>query len=78
LLPGRLRNPGDFSAQGQTAETQAAKTELAQIGAWASAQFAAIMPTRRELGLRPFASRIVKLLLDLRVLNSFCCSQLSS
>src|SRR4029077_20724104 len=41
-LPGRLRNPGNLSAQSQTAETQAADSELAQIGSRAAAQFAAV------------------------------------
>src|SRR5258708_7581664 len=35
------------------------------------------MPARRELWLRLFAARLIKLLFDLRVLHSFCCSQIS-
>src|ERR1700730_5050094 len=60
-LPGRLRNPGNFSAQRQATETQAADTELAQISAWASAQVAAVVLARRKLGLPC-------------ILHSFCCS----
>ena len=75
--PGRLRNPGNLSPQRQAAETQAANAELAQIRARTSAHLAAVMLARGKLRLRLFASRIVKLLLDLCVLDSFCCSQLT-
>ena len=50
-LPGRLANPGNLSPQRQSAEAQPAKAELAQIGARASAQLAAVVLARRELGL---------------------------
>src|SRR5882672_9599240 len=61
LLPGRLRNPGNFSPQSQPAETQAANPELAQISARTSAELAAVVLARGELGLSG-------------VLDSFCCS----
>ena len=50
-LPGRLRYPRNLSPQSQSAEAQPAKAELAQIGARASAQLAAVVLARRELGL---------------------------
>jgi len=50
-LPGRLANPRNLSPQCQAAEAQPAKAELAQIGARASAQLAAVVLARRELGL---------------------------
>src|SRR5215469_3530459 len=60
LLPGRLRNPGDLTLQGQTAEAQAAYTELAQVRARPSADLAAVVLARGKLGL-------------LCVFYSFCC-----
>src|ERR1700733_11383651 len=59
-LPGRFRNPGNFSPQRQTAETQAAKTELAQIGARSAADLAAVVLAGGKFWF-------------LRVLDSFCC-----
>jgi hypothetical protein len=59
-LPGRLRNPGDLSLKSQPAETQPADAKLAQESARASANLAAVVLARRELGL-------------LCVLYSFCC-----
>src|SRR5258708_13642530 len=47
------------------------------MGTRCSANLAAVMPARRELWLRVFAARLIKLLFDLRVLHSFCCSQIS-
>jgi hypothetical protein len=60
-LPRRLRNPWNFALQRELAEAQAANAELAQKCARPSAQLAAVVLARGELGL-------------LRVLNSFCCS----
>jgi hypothetical protein len=79
-LPGRLGNAGNFSPQCQTAEAKPAKPELAEIGPRPSANLAAVVPTRGKLGFwLSFAARQLKLLLDLRVLDSFCCRcQLSS
>src|ERR1700675_3711797 len=61
LLPGRLRNPGNLPLEGQSAETQPAKAELTQVCARTSADLAAVVLARRELGL-------------LCVLHSFCGS----
>src|SRR5258708_40347557 len=79
VLPRRFRNAGNFTAQCQPAETQAAESELAQIPTRTSADLAAVMPARRKLELLPFGASIRKLLLDFLVLHSFCCGcQLSS
>ena len=51
VLPGRLHDPRNLTAQCQSAEAQPAKAELAQVSARASAQLATIVLTRRELGL---------------------------
>src|SRR5271166_1312385 len=72
-LPGRLRYPGNFSPQRQSAETQAADAELAEVPARASTNLAAVVLARGELQFRLLTPRVVKLLLDLRVLDSFCC-----
>jgi hypothetical protein len=48
--PGRLGNPGDLAPQRQSAETQAADAELAQVSARTSAQLAAVVLPGRELG----------------------------
>src|SRR5271165_16049 len=75
VLPRRLRNSGDLAAQRQPAEAQAAHAELAQVSARTPAQLAAVVPTRGEF--RPLlflVARQLKLLFDLRVFNSFCCS----
>jgi hypothetical protein len=53
-LPRRLRNSRNLSAQRQLPETQAANAELAQISARTSANAAAVMLPRRELGLLYF------------------------
>jgi len=74
LLPGRLRDAWNLAAKSQPAETQAADAELAQVRSRASAQLAAVVPARGKLGRCRFAAaRLLKLFLDLRVLNSFCC-----
>ena len=73
--PGRLGNPRNLAAKSQSAEAQAADAKLAQVSPRTSAELAAVMPARGKLGLRPFAAaRLLKLFLDLRVLDSFCCS----
>src|SRR6185437_12752661 len=75
LLPGRLCDTGNLPAQRQTAEAQAADSELAQICARTPAELAAVMPARRKF--RPldfFVARLLELLLDLLVLHSFCDS----
>src|ERR1700731_3833215 len=74
-LPRRLRNSGNFATQGQAPETQAAQAELAQISARTSANLAAVVLARRKLRLRSFAlARLLKLLFNLGVFNSFSCS----
>lgn len=50
-LPGRLRDPRNLPPQSQPAEAKAANAELAQVGARPSAQLAAVVPARGELGL---------------------------
>jgi hypothetical protein len=50
-LPRRLRNPWNLSAQSQLPETEPADAEFAQKGARPSADVAAVVPARRELGL---------------------------
>ena len=50
-LPGRLRNAWNLALQRQTAETQAAQTELAQIGARPPANLAAVVLARRKFRL---------------------------
>jgi hypothetical protein len=50
LLPGRLANARDFSAQCQPAETQAAKTKLAQEAARAAADVTTIPLPHPKLG----------------------------
>src|SRR5437870_3722461 len=83
LLPGRLRNSRNFPAQCQPAETQAAQAKLAQIPPRPPANLAAIVLAGRKLwprllvGMRPIliaVMHLIKLRLDLRVLDSFCCS----
>src|SRR5581483_245476 len=59
-LPGRLRDARNFSPQRESTEAQAANAELAQVGARTSANLAAVVLARGELGF-------------LRVLNSFRC-----
>src|SRR6185437_7611770 len=66
-------NSGTFSPQRQTTEAKPANSELAEIGPRPSADLAAVVPARGKLGPRPFSPCVVKLLLDLRVLDSFCC-----
>src|SRR5215469_3415097 len=74
-LPGRFGDAWNFAAKSQSAEAQAAYAELAQVRSWTSAQLAAVVPARGKLGRCRFAAaRLLKLFLDLRVLNSFCCS----
>jgi len=51
FLPGRLRNPGNFASQRQSAETQAADAEFAQVRSRTSAKLAAIVLTSRKLRL---------------------------
>src|SRR5579871_429571 len=60
-LPRRLGNPWNLTAQRELPEAQPADTELAQIGARASAKLAAVVLARGELRLSC-------------VLDSFCCS----
>src|SRR5580692_8033303 len=75
FLPGRFRDPGNLPAQCQPAEAQAAQSKLAQVSARPSAQLAAVVPARGKLGRLLFlVARQLKLLLDLCVFNSFCCS----
>ena len=50
FLPGRLRDPRNLAPKGQSAEAQPAEAELAQVGARTSAQLAAVVLARRELG----------------------------
>src|ERR1700678_384574 len=74
LLPGRLRNAWNLAAQRQSAEAQAAHSELAEKRARTSAQAAAVVPARGKLGPRLLGvAGQLKLLLDLRVFYSFCC-----
>src|ERR1051325_3804094 len=49
-LPGRLRNPRNLTPQRQPAETQAANAELAEERARTSANLAAVVLARGELG----------------------------
>jgi len=78
-LPGRLGNSWNLAAQSETAETQAADSEFAQISSRPSANFAAIVPASRELRPRLLlCARRLELLLDICVLNSFCSRQISS
>src|ERR1700733_11331768 len=75
FLPGRFRDPRNLPAQRQPAEAQAAQSKLAQVSARTSAQLAAVVPARGKLGgLLFLVARQLKLLLDLCVFNSFCCS----
>src|SRR5580658_2558514 len=50
-LPGRLGHAWNISAQRQLAEAQTAHSELAQIRTRTAAKLAAVMLTRRKLGL---------------------------
>jgi hypothetical protein len=59
-LPARFNNSGNFSPQGQLAEAQAAKAELAQVRTGPAADFAAIVLAAGKLRLAG-------------VFNSFCC-----
>jgi len=71
-LPGRLRNPRNLATQRQAPETQATDAELAQKRARTSADLAAVVPSRGELGPLFFVvARRLKRLLDFLVLNSF-------
>src|SRR5581483_11307804 len=71
VLPRRLRNSRNLSPQRQPAETQAANAELAEIRTRTSANLAAVMLARGELGLL----HILRFNLALRtVFHSFCCS----
>jgi hypothetical protein len=71
-LPGRLRNPWNLPAQRELAEAQAADAELAQKSPRASAQLAAVMLARGELGLL----YVFRLLMQPdAVFHSLCCSQ---
>src|ERR1017187_968047 len=73
-LPRRLRNPWNLPAQRELPEAESANAELAQERAWAAAQFAAIVPARRELGPRLLViARFLKRFLNLCVFDSFCC-----
>src|SRR5438874_1719715 len=75
LLPGRLRNSRNFAAQRESPETQAANSKLAQISSRPPADLAAVMSASGKF--RPllfFVACLLKLLLNLRVLNSFGCS----
>src|SRR6185312_2844021 len=74
-LPGRLRNPGNLSAQRQPAKAQPADAELAQVSPRTSAQLAAVMPARGKFWGRALTPRFVKLGLNLCVFHSFCSSQ---
>jgi hypothetical protein len=75
LLPRRLRHPWNLPLQRKLAEAQAAYAELAQKRARPPAPLAAVVPARRKLRSLPLViPRRFKLLLDLRVLNSFRCS----
>src|SRR5271166_4446403 len=49
-LPRRLRNAGNFPLERQAAEAQTAEAELAQIGPRTSANVAAVVRARGELG----------------------------
>src|SRR6202035_422851 len=61
--------------QAKARKTQAAQAELAQISARTSANLAAVVLARRKLRLWLFAlARLLKLLFDLCVFNSFSCS----
>src|SRR5215472_11064740 len=63
-LPRALRNSRNFSLERQTAEAQTADAELAQIGPRTSANLAAVLGARGELGFL------------VRLGNFACCSHL--
>src|SRR5271170_3237146 len=50
-LPAGLGDAGDFAAQGELAEGDAAEAELAHVGAAAARELAAVVGARRELRL---------------------------